>query len=882
MMRKLPHVPTSRASLRHEIDDELRFHLDARTEELIQRGHTAEDARRIALEEYGDVSAARAELAAIDKRRLGKVAFREWFESVTQDVRFGLRGLAKRPLFTATVLITLALGIGANAAIFNVVNGVLLRALPYDEPERLVHLWETFESRVASRSEASYPDYLDFRARAKSFTDLAGYQGSTNVLGVAEPATIRTATVTANFFSVLGVVPVLGRSFLPGEDAVGAPRIALLTYGTWQRRFAGDRAIVGKSITLDGVPAMVIGVLPESFRFARASDAELWTPIARPQTTRDNRGNHWLNVVARLRPGITRAQAAADMAAVMRRLAEEYPNTNTGRTSQVVPLSEEMVGSVRPILLVLYSAVIVVLLVACVNVATLLLIRGADRQREMAVRIALGAGRGRIVRQLLTESLVLAIGGGLLGLVVARFGASALMSLIPAQQMRGLGALTATEMDWRIAAYAMAVALLAGLGFGMVPAFRLTRSSLAASMKSGSKGSMEGGRLRDALVASEVALTTVLLCGALLFGRSLLRLMTIDPGFRAEQAVTTTVSLPSRSFDGAAQQQYYGRLLSALRDIPGVASVGMTSKMPLDAGNSTSFDVVGRPPSKPGSAPDANHRGVVGDYFAALSIPLLAGRAFDPSDASETAPHVIVVNRALAEGYFANGAAAIGQSLIFAADTFRIVGVVGTVPVGRIEEKPIPTVFVPFYWFPQSTMAVVIRSSRDVAQLAPLVRRAVLSTDPNAAMTAVKPVSDLVTESPSVFMRRFPLFLIGAFAATALVLAIVGIYGVVSYAVAQRTREMGIRVALGAQSSSLTGLVMSHAVRIALVGIVIGLVLARFAGRFAGSLLYDVRPGDPLTYGLVALVLGTVAVLATVLPARRATRVDPALALRSE
>lgn len=881
MMRKLPHVPTTRSSVHSAIDDELRFHLDARTDELTRLGHSPDDARRIALEEYGDVAAARAELAAIDKRRLGKVAFREWLESVTQDIRFGLRGLAKRPVFTATVLITLALGIGANAAIFSVVNGVLLRALPYQSPDRLTHFWEIPPSRVTSRTEASYPDYLDLRTRNRSFTDLAGYQGSTNVLGGTEPLTVRAGATTWNFFNVLGVAPILGRSFVAGEDAIGAPRIVILSYGAWQRRFAGDRAIIGKAITLDGAPSTVVGVLPESFRFSRIGDAELWTPIGRPQAVRDNRGSHWLNVVARLRPGVTLSQASADMADIMRKLAVEYPNSNAGRTSEVVALRDELVGGVRPILLVLYSAVVVVLLVACVNVATLLLIRGADRQREISVRIALGAGRGRIVRQLLTESLVLAACGGLLGLLVARFGASALTSLIPAQQMRGLGALTATSMDWRVGAYAIGISLIAGIAFGVVPALRLTGSSLAASMKSGAKGSMDGGRLRDTLVASEIALTTVLLCGALLFGRSLLRLMTIDPGFRAEQAMTTTITLPSKSFNSAAQTLYYDRLLGALRELPGVASVGMTSKMPLDAGNSTSFDIAGRPASEPGKAPDASYRGVVGDYFAALSIPLVAGRVLNASDALENAPHVLVVNRALADAYFPKDAA-VGQSLVFVSDTFRIIGVVGNVPVGRVEEKSIPTFWAPFARFPQAAMAVVIRSTRDVSQMAPAIRRAVASIDANAAMTAVKPVSDLIIESPSVFLRRFPLFLIGAFAVTALLLAAVGIYGVVSYSVAQRTREMGIRMALGAQSSSLMGLVMSHGARMALVGIVVGLVLARFAGRFADSLLYDVRPGDPITYAVVALVLASVAIIATVLPARRATRVDPALALRSE
>src|SRR6185503_2481271 len=405
--RKLFHIDSTRHSVRTEIDDEMRFHLDARTDELVRAGYSAADARRLALDEYGDVTAARAELAEIDRRRVGRVAIREWLASWTQDVRFAFRGLRARPAFSATVILTIALGIGVNVAIFSVVDSVLLKPLPFAEPDRLVHLWETYHSAVDNRSEASYPDYLDWRARNKTFIDMAGYQGGGFLLGGAHPATIGGAKATANFFDVLGVHAALGRNFIAGEDAVGAPKVAMLSYGFWQTRFAGSTNVVGQSIVLDGTPRTIVGVLPRNFVFARQSAANVWIPIDRGQSAREQRGNHWLNVVARLEPGATVALADADMNDIMRDLARENPRSNAERTAQVRPWRDELVGSVRPILLLLYGAVLVVLLLACVNVAHLLLIRGADRQREMAVRVALGAGKTRLVRQLLTESIVL-------------------------------------------------------------------------------------------------------------------------------------------------------------------------------------------------------------------------------------------------------------------------------------------------------------------------------------------------------------------------------------------------------------------------------------------------------------------------------------------
>ncbi len=849
----------------------------------MRQGQSKEDAEATAAREYGDATAARRELAEIDRRTARRTGAREWIAGLQQDIRFALRGLRARPGFALTVLLTLALGIGANAAIFTVVDSILLRPLPYASPDRLVHLWETYRSNVEGRSEASYPDYLDWRARNRAFADMAGYQGGGFILGGATPQLVGAAKATANFFDVLGVKPLLGRTFAPAEDAPGAARVVLLTFGFWQRQFAGDKGVIGKRITLDGAPATVIGVLPKEFAFARQAGAEVWTPIDRSQSARDARGNHWLNIVARLRPGTTLAAASSDLSSIMRNLAREYPPTNSGRDAQVVPLRDELVGSVRPVLLLLYGAVLVVLLIACANVANLLLIRGAERGREIAVRVALGAGKARLVRQLLTESLLLAALGGVCGLIVATIGVHWLVGLLPQRPIRGVPNLAGIVLDMRIVAYAIGVSLLAGVGFGIIPALRITRPALYDSLKSAGRGAIGGAsRLRDSLVIGEIALTVVLLSGAVLFGRSVVRLLAINPGFRVEHTLTTTVMFPrsQQQASGASPAERFQRVTQRVREIPGIEAVGLVSRLPLDFGNSLGLNIVGLPKPAPGDDPTASYREVDPAYFSTIEIPVVSGRAFNLGDDAK-APPVAIVNRAFVIAYM-KGMEPVGQGFLFGKDTARLVGVVGDVPIGSIEDKIPPTLYIPLAQSPETAMGMVIRTSAPIDQISRSVRTALSDVDPMGASTAVTAMDDVITASASVFMRRFPLYLISAFALTALALAIVGIYGVVSYSVAQRTREMGIRMALGAQPSSLVGLVMRHGGRMGLAGVVVGVAVALLAGRFADKLLYGVHSGDLTTYVLVALALGAVAVLATLLPARRATRVDPAVALRSD
>ena len=881
-VRRLMSLVVGRRSIERDVDDEMRFHIEMRVDDLVRSGIHRDDAQRQAASEYGDAAAAHRELTEIDERRTRSRERREWFQSFVQDVRFGARGLRLRPAFTITILVTLGLGIGANAAIFSFVDAVLLRPLPFARPDRLVHLWETFDSEVNRRSEAAYPDYLDWRARNVVFTDLAGYQDADFLVGAEHPATVGGAKVTANFFDVLGVHALLGRTFVTNEDALGAPKIAVLTHGFWRSEFGGDRAIVGRTITLNGTSAVVVGVLPESFRFSVIGDPQVIVPIDRNAATRATRDNHWLNVVGRLRDGVDVRGATANVSAIMRDLAKAFPETNAGRAAVAVPLHDEVVGSARPVLLLVYGAVVVVLLIACVNVANLLLIRGADRDREIAVRAALGAGRSRLVRQLITEGLLLALFGGVLALAVAKLGVHALASVLPQRPLAGFTALAVPELDARVIMYTMSVSIVAGLAFGIVPALRSTQHGLTGALLRGGRGVIGGaGRIRDSLVSAEIALTVVLLSGAMLFGKSLLRLLAVDPGFRPEHVVTTNVVLPLARYGApASQKDFYRRLDDGIRQLPGIEAVALVSKLPLDFGASLGFDVIDRPPARPGETPTASYRFASADYFRVLRIPVVRGRVFAPTD-DAGAPSVGVINRVFAAIYF-RGEDPIGRRLYLARDTVRIVGIVGDVPIGSIGDRIPPTIYLGLERFSQSAMAVAIRTTASAPDVGRMLRGVLSTIDPAVALTPVVSMEDLIVQSPSVFQRRFPMYVVGAFALTALVLAVVGIYGVVSYSVTRRTRELGIRVALGAQRTSVVWLVMRHGAAMAAVGILIGLAGTRLVGGLAASLLFGVEPGDPLIYASVAGLLAAAAVVATILPARRAIQVDPALALRTD
>jgi putative ABC transport system permease protein len=809
--------------------------------------------------------------------------------TLLKDVRYGVRTLLKRPGFTVVAVVTLALGIGANTAIFTVIDAALLRSLPYRDPAGLVHLWETKRSRDFEQREASYPDFLDWRAQTPEvFEGLAGYAPRQYTLASGgEAARARGATVTANFFDLLGVRADVGRTFVAGEDEPGAAPAAVLGHGLWLRRFGGDRGVVGRQVTLDGEAFTVVGVLGPEFQFARLGDTEVWTPLAVPPQVASRRYMHWLQVVGRLKEGADVEAAGARLASVAANIERDDPGAHAGVGLRVVPLQEEMVGPVRPVLLLLLGAVGFVLLIACTNVANLLLARSAARRKEMAIRAALGASRWRVVRQLLTESVLLSLAGGAAGLVLALWGVDLLVALIPAGQLAQMPYLRGLSLDANVLGFASGLSLLTGVLFGLMPALASSRADLQESMKEGGRtsGTRASGRLRDLLVVSEVALALVLLVGAGLLLKSLSVMLKVDPGFDTRGLLTARVALPPDRYaqDGQAAR-FYDELLRRVAALPGVRGAAVTSNLPLAGeGGTGSPQVVGRA-TPAAELTEAHLRTVSANYFEVMGIPVAAGRAFGERDRADTPP-VLLVNKTYAERVFP-GEDAVGRRVTFkftGDQTFEIVGVVGDEKVTSLDARTTPVVYFHNQQGPDSSAALVVRAEgADASALAGAVRDAARGLDPEVPVFAVQTLEQMVAGSRATFMRRYPAYLTGVFACLALLLALVGIYGVISYAVTQRTHEIAIRVALGARGRDVLRLVLGHGLMLALAGVVAGAVGALLLTRLISGLLFGVSAADPLVYGLVALLLTAVALLACLVPARRATKVDPLVALRYE
>ncbi len=807
-------------------------------------------------------------------------------ETLAQDVRYAVRRLLKSPGFSLVAIVTLALGIGANSAIFSVVNTVLLRSLPYAEPDRLVML---FNSRGENpHFPASAPNFLDFRDQTQLFSGAAAY-GATrdfNLVGIGDPTRLRGTPVSAEIFDVLGVRPELGRAFRAEENEPGAGAVVVLSHSVWQQYFGSDPQVIGRTISLDGVTRTVVGVMPAGFDYPREST--LWTPLEYDAAFRDNanRGAHYLGVVARLKPGVTVERADAEMHALGDRLAAQYPELARS-TATAASMREELVGSIRPALLVLLGAVGLVLLIACANVANLLLARAAARESELAVRAALGAGRGRLVRQLLTESVILALVGGGVGLLLAFWGTDALTALQP----RSLRQLGEVRVDATVIAFTAGVALLTGLLFGLVPALQVTRADLAGSIREGSRGSLSGRagtRLRGGLVVAEMALAVMLLAGAGLLIRSFVGLMSVDPGFQPQGVLSVELSLPGSSYpDDESVRQFYTRLQERLRALPGVVASGAVSALPLGGRASMAgFYPADREQPRAGEMPIAHMIQATPDYFRAIGIPLRRGRLFTPADRAG-APVALLLSEAGARRIF-RGEEPLGRSVTLTFGTAAypdgitgvVVGIVGNVHQKGLELAIEPDVYIPFDQAPFSSMELTLRTTARPLSLAAGVRSAVREIDPNLALGDFQTVEQVV--SRSVAQPRFYMLLLTLFAAVALVLAAVGIFGVISYSVTQRTREIGMRMALGADAGTVLGMVVRGGMKMVLLGLGIGLVLTFALTRLVAGMLYGVAPTDPLTLAGVVVVLGCVALLACWLPARRATRIDPMVALRSE
>lgn len=806
-------------------------------------------------------------------------------QNLWQDLRYGLRMLAKKPGFTLVAVFTLALGIGANTAIFTVVDAALLRELPYQAPERLYHLWERTPQAEFPQREFSYPDYQDYQQN-QVFAGLAAYTGGGGIItGPGEPERVFAPSASANFFAMLGVEPLVGRTFQPGEDRPGADRTTVLTYGLWQRMFGGDPGVIGQALTINGSSHTVIGVLPASFQFA-FRPADLWLPYQPTETQLSRRFMHGTNLIGRLEPGAAVAQAQSEITAIAARIEREHNQSHSGTGVTLVPLQEQVVGQVKPILLVLLGAVGFVLLIACANLASLLLARSIARQKEIAIRAALGAQARRLIRQLLTESAMLALAGGAAGLLIASWGVDALVAALPETQLNSLPFLRSLRIDPRILGFAFGLSLLTGVVFGLVPAIQASKVDLLVALKEGGRTGTSAARqrLRGALVVTEIALAVVLLVGAGLMMKSLLRLLQVDVGFNPQNVLTMTVALPPGKYNEPNRRiSFHDQLKERIRALPGVGSASIVNILPLIGGNTTRFIVEGDPAPPPGQEIEANFRVTGVDYFQTLGIPLIAGRLFDDRDKAD-APGVVAISKTVADRVFA-GRDPIGQRLSYNSLNNLpdlIVGVVGDVKITGLDDAIKPVLYYPYPQSPSMVANLVVRTNADPATLVSAIRNECRTLEPDVALFNVRTIEEIINDAPAAFMRRFPAFLIGIFAAVALLLATVGIYGVVSYSVSQQTHDIGVRMALGARAAVILKMVLKQGLTLALLGLGIGVLAALALTRLLRSLLYEVQTSDPAILGFVAGLLVIVALVACYLPARRAAKVDPMIALRYE
>jgi predicted permease len=802
-----------------------------------------------------------------------------------KDFKFALRGLLKHPAFTAIAVVTLALGIGGSTSIFTVVNAALLRGLPYKSPDRLYHIWEQTPKQEFPKREFSYPDYQDYQQN-NVFEGLAAYSGGGAILsGQGDPESLNATRVNAAFFSVLGVDPLLGRTFQNGEDNQGGPKVTVLTYALWQRRFGADPNIVGRALTLNGESYTVIGVLPASFQFA-LRPADLFLPYQPTQNQLTRRFMHGTNLIGRLKADKTANDAQSELNLIAGRIEQQFNDSHAGVKVRVVPLQEEIIGNVRPILLVLLAAVGFVLLIACANVASLLLTRALARQKEVAIRSALGASRWRVIRQLLTESILLSVAGGLAGLLIAFWGVPALVAVLPQSQLNAMPFLKSLNIDASILAFSFGLSLLTGLFFGLAPALQSSKLDLNEALKEGGRQTSagSGSRLRSAMVVSEIALAVVLLIGAGLMMKSLLRLLQTNIGFQTENLLTMTVIAPPSKYTDVNQQiNFNDQLRQRVQALPGVAGAGTVNILPVNSGNTTRFFIDGDPIPAPGKETEANIRTVSVDYFKTLGVPLLAGRMFDDRDTPDK-PGVVIIGKTIADRMF-GGRDPVGMRIKYSSIQGQpdlIVGVVGDVKITGVDEAIRPVLYYPFRQSSSTFANLVARTNTDPTALAAAIRGEVRNLEPDAAILNMRTMDEMIAQTPASFMRRFPALLISIFAGIALLLASIGIYGVVSYSVSQQTHYIGVRMALGASPSDILKMILKQGLVLALLGVGIGVGAAFGLMRLLSTLLYQVSATDVSTFAIVTGTLFAVALLACFLPARRATKVDPLVALRYE
>jgi len=857
--------------MKEEIDEELRFHLEMQTAQNIAAGMTPEEAHRRARRSFGNVQTVREECRSARGASLG--------ETTIQDIRFGLRMLWKNPGFAIVAVLTLALGIGANTAIFSLVNAVMLRPPPFPEHRRLVFLSE--KSRHMDDMSISYPNLLDWQKQNQVFEGIAGFRGQTfHITGKERPERVEGYSVSATFFSVLRVTPLHGRVFGPDEDKPGAPLVVVLSEGLWQRRFGSDLSILNKPILLDGESFTVVGIMPRSFQFPRT--VEFWTPLGLnyAQEAWKARANHpGIYGLARLKAGTSLEQANAEMQTIASRLAQEYPDTNTGTGVTLMSLRERMVRQARPALILLLGSVLFVLLIACANLANLLLARSAARQKEFAIRVAVGAARSRIVRQLLSESLVLALLGGLFGLVAAAWGIRILNQIIPAEVREAI----LINLDAKVLVFTFWIAILSGVAFGLIPALQASRPNLSNSLKEGGPGAGEGRtrhRLRHTLVVSEISLALVLLIGACLLIRSFGRTQAISPGIDTENVVAMSFSLPKYRYPEPQQKQnFFNELLQRTSRLPGVKGASLTTT--TLGGWQMGYHVAGQPQPPRGQGDLCDYNAVSPDHFKVMGISLLRGRVFSDAD-NEHAQRVAIIDEKLANKFWRNSDP-LGHKIEIGGDTNEsaiIVGVVGHVKNYGVDQASREEIYLPAGQHVQPSMHLVIKTTTPMAELAGTMRGVVQAIDPDMPVTALRTMDSILGEN--IAPRRITMLLLTVFSGLAVTLAVVGIYGIMAYSISQRTREIGVRMALGARAQDVLKLMLKQGSRLIIIGIGVGSIAGFGLTQFMGRLLFEVKATDPITYLSMPLLLAAVALLACYLPARRAAKVDPIVALRHE
>ena len=899
-----PEIGRRLASLRLEpareaaIIEELSQDLADCYAELLASGATAAEAYQRTLAELSGSELLAHELRRMERQSnpepvvLGTNRRTNMIANLWRDLRFGLRMLRKSPGFTAVAALTLALGIGANTAIFSVVNGVLLRPLPYPEPERLVTVWERYPALNMEQNDPAAANYADWKAQSQSFDSLAMFTWvkGVNLTGGDEPARILSASVTANLFQALRVRPLLGRVFTADEENLGRDQVALLGYNLWKSRFGGDPAVVGKTIEVDAQNCTVIGVMAPGFVFPGGTGinpaADLWRPLALSAEEWRNRSWHDYQVIGRLKPAVSLDQARVEMDALQSRIQKANPSTSAGTHCKLIELREQSVSGVRRSLLVLFGAAAFVLLIACANVANLSLARAAARQREFAIRTALGAGRWPIMRQLLAENIMLALSGAGLGALLAVWGVQALVAGAGSQIAESAPGWHEISVDVSVLGFTLVVAFSTGIIFGLAPAFQAARPDATAALKDGGRGLTAGlrrNRLRSALVVAEIALASALLIGAGLLLQSFLKLQSVPPGFNPARVLTFELGLPKARFEEQlARASLVEQLCERLQALPGVEAAGATNNLPMSGGLNLGFEIEGRPPLRPGQFQTAEVASVTPDYLKAMQITMLAGRPFDRRDTRDAAP-VCLINEELARRHFANENP-IGKRLVRMLNpntSWEIVGVYQGIRHHGLAEQARPGIFVSYAQRPVGfTVSLALRTTGDPLSLVGAASGAVREVDKDLPVTKLRTMESVV--SSSIAQPRFRSLLLGLFGALAVALAAVGVYGVISYSVTQRTHEFGIRMALGAQTGDVLRLVAREGMLLVACGIGLGVVGALGLTRVIATLLFGVKPTDLMTFAAVVVALGGIGLLACVIPARRATKVDPIEALRRE